>query len=271
MITIYEDYADEPEDTFLPLPKELACEFYALEMDSYAADINFFETLLPRRGTFLEMGCGTGRITRRLAGAKETDRTVIGMDISMPMLQRARQRRHPGENSVRYLCMDMVKPAFAILFDVILIPYNTLNLLGTANKITACLNGCRSFLQPGGTLLVQLFIPTEDFIGRRKTFQFQMFDRPGGGKIIKEIVKQYDPQSQSVRIEERFRVRPMQAGPAREDWHSIYTVAGFSADQWLDFFRKTGFTPTAIYGDYSGGRYEKNTSSSTFIVTLTLP
>lgn len=270
MITIYEDYADEPEDIFLPLPKELACEFYALEMEGYATDINFFERLLSRQGTFLEMGCGTGRIARRLAEKKETNRFVIGMDNSMPMLQRARQRRHHGPGSVRYLCMDMVRPAFAILFDVILIPYHTLNLLDTTEKITACLNGCRSLLWPGGTLLVQLFIPTEDFIGRKMTFQFQMFDRPGGGKIIKEIVKHYDPLSQSVRIEERFRVRPMQDGPAKEDWHSIYTIAGFSADQWLDFFRTAGFTPTAMYGDYSGGRYEKNNSSSTFIVTLTL-
>ncbi len=270
MITIYEDYADEPEDIFLPLPDELACEFYALEMDSYAADINFFEPLLPRQGAFLEMGCGTGRIAHRLAGTKKTDRFVIGMDISMPMLQRARQRRHPDKGSVHYLCMDMIKPAFAILFDVILIPYNTLNLLGTANKITACLNGCREILQPGGTLLLQLFIPTEDFIARKKTFQFQMFDRPGGGKIIKEIVRQYDPQSQSVRIEERFRVRPMQANLAKEDWHSIYTVAGLSADQWLYFFQKTGFTPTAMYGDYSGSWYEKHAHSSTFIATFTL-
>lgn len=270
MVTIYEDYADEPEDIFLPLPETLACELYALEMDSFADDINFFEPLLPRRGTFLEMGCGTGRIARRLAGKKKTDRFVIGMDISMPMLQLARQRRHPHEGSVRYLCMDMVKPAFATLFDVILIPYNTLNLLLTADKITACLNGCRELLLPGGTLLVQLFIPTDDFIERKKTFQFQMFDRPEGGKIIKEIIKQYDPQSQSVRIEERFRVRPMQAGLAKEDWHSIYTVAGLSADQWLYFFQKTGFTPTAMYGDYYGSRYEKHAHSSTFIATLTL-
>jgi ubiquinone/menaquinone biosynthesis C-methylase UbiE len=270
MVTIYADYADEPEDIFLPLPEELACELYALEMESYVADINFIEPLLPRRGAFLEMGCGTGRITRRLAEKKETDRLVIGMDISMSMLQMARQRRRPDENAVEYLCMDMVKPAFAILFDVILIPYNTLNLLGTADKISACLNGCREILRPGGTLFVQLFIPTEDFIKRKKTFQFQMFDRPGGGKIIKEIVKQYHPQSRSVHIEERFRIRPMQAGPANEDWHSIYTAAGFSADQWIDFFQKNGFIPTAMYKDYYGSRYTKSAHSSTFIATLTL-
>ncbi len=85
--------------------------------------------------------------------------------------------------------MDMVTPAFSIRFDAILIAYNTLNLLGSEEKILACLQGCKNSLRPQGKLLVQLFIPTEDFIQQKKTFQFQMFDRPGGGKIIKEILQ----------------------------------------------------------------------------------
>ncbi len=67
MVTIYQDYNDEPKDVFLSLPEQLACEFYALEMDSYTADIAFFEKLLPQQGNFLELGCGTGRIARKLS------------------------------------------------------------------------------------------------------------------------------------------------------------------------------------------------------------
>jgi ubiquinone/menaquinone biosynthesis C-methylase UbiE len=272
MVTIYQDYGDEPKDIFLSLPEELACEFYGLEMDSYTADTDFFEPLLPQQGTFLELGCGTGRIARKLAGLSGPaglSRFVIGIDISIPMLRLATQRQHPSERSLCYLCMDMVQLAFSINFDAILIPYNTLNLLGSEDKIIQCLQGCRKFLQPGGKLLVQLFVPTEDFIRQKKTFQFQMFDRPGGGKIIKEILKQYQPQSQSVHIEERFRVRPIQEGEAKEDWNSTYTIAGFSADQWLSIFSKTGFIPTNICGDYSGSPYHRSTTS-TLLATLTL-
>lgn len=272
MVTIYQDYNDEPEDIFLPLPEELACAFYALEMDSYTADTDFFEPLLPRHGTFLELGCGTGRIARKLVGPggpSAPSRLVIGIDISIPMLQLAARNQQPSRRSLSYLCMDMVQLAFSIKFDAILIPYNTLNLLGSQDKINQCLNGCRNALQPGGKLLVQLFVPSEEFIRQNKTFQFQMFDRPGGGKIIKEILKQYEPQSQLVLIEERFRVRPMQEGEAKEDWNKNYTIAGFSADQWLSLFTTAGFTPTNIHGDYSGSHYHQSTSS-TLLLSLTL-
>jgi SAM-dependent methyltransferase len=269
MVAMYQDYDDEPEDIFLPLPEDLACEFYALEMDGFTADADFFERLLPRQGAFLELGCGTGRITGKLAGTEGSNRFIIGIDISLPMLRLAGRRQQPSKCSLRYFCMDMVRLAFSTHFATILIPYNTLNLLGSEDKIILCLEGCRNSLQPGGTLLVQLFVPTDDFIRRQKTFQFQMFDRPGGGKIIKEIRKQYEPQSQSVHIEERFRVRPMQEGQKNEDWNSIYAVAGFSAGQWLGIFKKAGFTPINIYGDYSGGPYNSSISS-TLILTLTL-
>jgi SAM-dependent methyltransferase len=269
MVTIYQDYDDEPEDSFLPLPEDLACRFYALEMDGYTADAEFFLPLLPRRGTFLELGCGTGRITGKIATQEGVSRYIIGIDTSISMLRLARRKRHPSGQPLHYLCMDMVQLAFSIQFDAILIPYNTLNLLRTEDNILECLRGCGRLLRPGGMLLIQIFIPTEDFIRRKKTFQFQMFDRPGGGKIIKEIIKHHAPRTQSIHIEERFRVRPMREGQAKEDWHTTYTVAGFSADQWLRLFGDIGFSPTNIYGDYAGRPWHE-APSSTLIATLTL-
>ncbi len=267
MVTIYQDYDDEPEDVFQPLPEHLACSFYALEMDGYTADIDFFKPLLPKQGAILELGCGTGRIARRLTGSNCPDRHVIGIDISLPMLHLAMHADHSCADKLCYICMDMTRLAFLIDFAAILIPYNTLNLLGSEEKIMQCLNSCRNLLQPGGKLLVQLFVPSKEFIRQQKTFQFQMFDRPEGGKVIKEIRKHYTPHTQSVQIEERFRVRPMQAGKANEDWHRIYTIAGFSADRWLALFSKAGFARTDISGDYSGGWYDKATSSTLVAVS----
>lgn len=269
MVTIYQDYSDEPEDVFLPIPEDLACRFYALEMDGFTEDIEFFEGLLPRQGTFLELGCGTGRIAQKLAEVEPFDRRIIGIDISIPMLQLASRRRQSSKNLPGYICMDMVQLAFSIDFDAILIPYNTLNLLNSENKIIECLNGCRKYLKPGAIMLVQLFIPDESFIRQRKTFQFQMFDRPEGGKIIKELIRQYEPHSQSVQIEERYRVRPLPAEKIKEDWNSVYSVAGFSVDKWLSLFSEAGFSTINAYGDYSGCHYQ-GSPSSTLIVHLTL-
>jgi len=269
MVTIYQDYGDEPEDSFLPLPEELASEFYALEMDGYTADIEYFAQQLPHGGSVLELGCGTGRVTARLTGTAGPDRLVIGIDISMPMLQRAIRRKQTSDQQLNYLCMDMVHLAFAKQFSTILIPYNTLNVLRTEEKILACLNGCRHALKTGGRLIVQLFTPSFKFIQQEKTFQFQLFDRPAGGRIIKEILKRYQPRTRTVHIEERFRVRPMQQGFDNEDYNTTYTIAGFSAEQWISLFGKAGFSVITICGDYAANPYN-GSASSTLLATLTL-
>lgn len=245
MVKIYRDYADEPDDIFLPLPEELACDFYRLEMEDFREDIVFYKKVLPERGRILEMGCGTGRVACRIA---EKNRPVTGMDISMPMLRLAALKKSAH---CRFVCMDMTAPGFRRSFDTILIPYNTLNLLRQEDRILSCLDGCNAALHPGGTLIVQVFVPPDDFLRQgRSTFQFQMFDRPGGGRIIKEILKKPRPQSQTLEIEERFRVRPMQKGLANEDYNSIYEIAAFPLDRWLLMFGRTGFSPENIWGSY---------------------
>ena len=269
MVTIYQNYDEEPEDIFQPLPEQLACTFYALEMDTYTADIDFLIPLLSQPGSILELGCGTGRIARRLAETDSSERLVIGIDLSLPMLHLARQADRSVAQKLCYLCMDMTQLAFLIKFAAVLIPYNTLNLLGSEDKIMECLYGCKSCLQPGGRFVVQLFVPGKEFNRQQKTFQFQIFNRPEGGKLIKEIRKHFLPQTQSVQIEERFRVRPMQAEKANEDWQRIYTIAGFSADRWLTLFSQAGFTQLHIFGDCFGNCYD-NTTSSTLLAVFTL-
>lgn len=272
MVTIYRNYDEEPKDVFEPLPESLAATFYALEMDNFRADIDFFQTLLPKWGKLLELGCGSGRIADRLAAwppGTGADRKIVGIDTSLQMLHLAKRRSLNSPISAQYLCMDMLQPAFAIKFDAILIAYNTLNLLVSENNILHCLNHCCNLLQPHGTLLIQLFIPGEELVRRRKTFQFQIFDRPEGGKLIKEIKKEYLPDCRSVQVEERFRVRPLPGTSARQDWQKSYSVAAFAAEHWLHLFNRAGFSPINIYGDYAGSPYRES-SGSTLIAHLSL-
>ena len=91
MVTIYRDYQDEPDDVFLNLPEDLAASFYALEMENFSEDCVFFDKVLPEHGSVLEMGCGTGRVARRLA---RKNRPITGIDISLPILRLATQHQH---------------------------------------------------------------------------------------------------------------------------------------------------------------------------------
>jgi SAM-dependent methyltransferase len=261
MVTIYRDYQDEPADVFLSLPEDLACSLYALEMENFSEDCSFFEKILPGRGAVLEMGCGTGRVARYLA---KKDQPITGIDISLPMLQLAGQHQHPY---CSFLCMDMMATAFKRPFDAILIPYNTLNILTDKERILRCLLSCEEILRERGIIIVQLFIPTRDFLdNHRTTFQFQMFDRPSGGRIIKEILKRYLPESQTMRLEERFRIRPMQQGIANVDYRAITSIAAFNLATWLSIFARANFTPEHIWGSYACTPYDATLSACCLLV-----
>ncbi|MBU1564269.1 MAG: class I SAM-dependent methyltransferase [Proteobacteria bacterium] len=261
MVTIYQDYQDEPGDVFLPLPEDLAAGLYALEMENFSEDSVFFAKVLPQHGAILEMGCGTGRVARYLANE---NRTLTGIDISLPMLRLAAKHLHPH---CSFYCMDMLAPAFRKPFDAIFIPYNTLNLLTTRERIFHCLLGCQKNLHGEGTLIVQLFIPTKAFLDTNRTiFQFQMFDRPGGGRIIKEILKKYLPESETILLEERYRIRPMQKGLVNEDFHAVSSIAAFALPHWLTLFAEANFTPQHIWGTYACGPYDATASSCCLLV-----
>lgn len=256
MTTVYQSYEDEPDPLFLPLPEDLACLLYGLEMDAFTADIAFYEKALPAGGAILEMGCGTGRVARALAGS---NRPVTGIDISLPMVRQAREFLSPH---CTFLCMDMLAPAFSRPFEAIVIPYNTLNLFPAKDQILRSLTSCKTLLKAEGVLLVHLFIPTEEFRGSGKTtFQFQLFDRPEGGRIVKEILKSYLPESQTVVLEERFRIRPMQKGQQNKDYRRITTLAGYSLDQWLALFAEAGFVADQLWGSFDWRPYDPVLSS----------
>ena len=106
MATIYADYGDEPEDEFIPLPPFLACSYYDLEMDSFEDDIIFYNSRLPEQAHILELGSGSARVGSKLLSDK---RRVIGLDISIDMLRKARDRNLPGLQTV---AMDMTEFAF---------------------------------------------------------------------------------------------------------------------------------------------------------------
>lgn len=251
---IYGDYDQEPEDSFEPLPEELYCRFYDLEMEGYTEDARFWVDRLPM-GHLLELGCGSGRLSRYLAQA---ERSILGIDRSAIMLRRAREKNMPLSSSPTYVQMDMCCLAFSCRrrFDALLIPYNTLNLLADAGQPAACLAACHPLLAANGRLAVQLYIFNRKFLKtKEKTFQFQLFDLPDGGRLIKEIRKWYNPLRCQVEVEERYRVRPMQQGKKKRDYAITYPLSPFTEEMIVPLFAENGWHLEDSWGDFQGKPY----------------
>lgn len=252
----------EPDEIFLPLSAGRYAEFYAMEMDGFTEDIHFYKTHCGKASSILELGCGTGRISRALAKA---GCRVTGIDISLEMLKQAGNH---SLNPQSFICMDMTAMAFRADFDHILIPYNTLNLLKNIPLITRCLQQVYRYLRPGGSLLLQLHIPDGEIIemnGKRR-FQFQVFPLPQRpGKLIKETLRSYDNTTREIRMEERYRVRPTGSNTSREDFNHVLHLAGFPVRQWLNILTQSGFPNYTLFGDYNSGPFNRDTDSTLLI------
>jgi len=237
------DSHKEPDELFLPLTSERYCQFYDMEMADFHADLTFYRERITAPGAVLELGCGSGRLCRQLAA---TGAAVTGIDLSLSMLRLATLQARPN---ISYLCMDMTALALSRQFDTVIIPYHTLNLLVTEERIKKCLEQLKTVLKKDGRLLLQLFIPDQTFLalGPKRIFQFQIFEQPGGGKVIKETRRGY--ADEQIILEERYRIRPRQPGADNEDLSHTLHLAAFPVGKWQGLLHDAGFR---IHQQFSG-------------------
>ncbi|MDH4320591.1 MAG: class I SAM-dependent methyltransferase [Desulfobulbaceae bacterium] len=223
--------------------------FYELELAGFRDDLPFYLKHLPGSpATVLELGCGTGRLGRALAQAGHQ---VTGIDLSHSMLRRALERQDADTDNPRYCCMDMTSIGLSCRFDAVVVPYHTMNLLTGEGEVDRCLAQIRPLLAEGGRLLLQLFVPAlaHATLAQKKQFQFMIFDRANGSKVIKEILKWREAGSTLINLRETYRIR-YQPDRVNEDWQYDYQILGIDAEAWQDHLAKAGFAVTARYGDY---------------------
>jgi len=130
---VYDQFMDEtPYDTW--------CENIVRELCAH--DI--------KDGLVLELGCGTGCMTERLA-AKGYD--MIGIDLSDEMLDLAAAKKDESGNDILYLNQDM--RAFELYGTVraVVSVCDSVNYLLCEEDLTACFKLVNNYLDPGGIFL----------------------------------------------------------------------------------------------------------------------
>src|SRR5882724_778740 len=90
-------------------------------------DVEIYAGLAPAGGSFLELGCGTGRLAFALA---ERGFTVTGVDIAPAMLAQAAAKQADAEpelaRRVEFKRADMTVLDLKRTFDAVICPYFTL-------------------------------------------------------------------------------------------------------------------------------------------------
>ncbi len=125
----------------LPAAVEIYSHDHLTPLEAYV-----IETFLSDPGCILELGCGAGRLTGHMRGP---GRRIVASDISMPMLERARDR---FSNVALVRADACVLPHPSEHFDAVFFGFNGLDCLLPLDRRRRCLEEIYRVLRPGGRL-----------------------------------------------------------------------------------------------------------------------
>ena len=126
--------------------------WHDLECGAYDLDLPFWRRLAERApGPVLDVGAGTGRVTLDLAARGVT---VVALDADPSLAETLRERA--AGLPVEVVVADAREFALGRRFSLVLVPMQTLQLLGGADGRAAFLRCASDHLEPGGLLAAAL-------------------------------------------------------------------------------------------------------------------
>jgi SAM-dependent methyltransferase len=135
--------------------------WHDLECGGYAEDLPLWRELAAAAGgPVLDVGAGTGRVALDLAGRGHP---VVALDREPALVAALRERAARAGAPVEAVCADARDFALGRRFPLVLVPMQTVQLLGGAGGRAAFLRCARAHLEPGGLLAVALADALEGF------------------------------------------------------------------------------------------------------------
>lgn len=213
-------------------------------------DVGFWRRLaLASGGRVLELGCGTGRVILPLGRAGAP---VVGVDLSAPMLDRARSRvrrlrsgRKPAlvRGDIRAL------PFGSSQFHLVAAPYGILQSLLAEADLSAALRSVARVLAPGGRFVTELVADLPSWREYRNRTRLSGW-RPGRKAHVTLVESvQQDPRRGLTLFHQDFVERRGRTVTRRRFALAFRTL---SLPQMARRLEKSGLTVTARLGSYLG-------------------
>jgi SAM-dependent methyltransferase len=132
----------------------------------------------PRKGDrVIDLGCGFGDTTQRLAELVGADGEATGVDVSEPFIELARREaEEAGAANVRFAVADVQATEFEESFDY---AFSRMGIMFFANPVQA-LRNVRQALSPGGTICAVVWRRKLDnqWVSRAEDVVAKYLDRP---------------------------------------------------------------------------------------------
>ncbi len=136
----------------------LSAYYDRLNGADYKKYASFIEKVFRKHGSgkeslLLDLACGTGKLTCELA-SRGFD--MIGADISLEMLNVARDRAYDAELGVLWLCQDMREFELYGTVDAIICSLDGVSYLPEREDVLSCFKLVRNYLNPGALFIFDI-------------------------------------------------------------------------------------------------------------------
>ncbi|MFO1518402.1 MAG: class I SAM-dependent methyltransferase [bacterium] len=176
--------------------------FYDLEFAERKQDLAFYlKWARPtEKGKVLELACGTGRIMIPLC-LMGTE--VIGLDLSLPMLEQAMKKSESLRLSIEWAHQDAADFRLPSRFDRIFMATNALQHLVELPHLQSFFSSIHRHLNPNGLFIFDVFNPNLSKLLRKpdERYLHKTFKDLENRQIRVEACSEYDPVRQIFSFE----------------------------------------------------------------------
>ena len=234
-------------------PDKLYAELYDVSVPDWDGELDFYRDLgreaKARGQSVLEVACGTGRVTLRLA---QEGVDIVGMDLDEEMLTVARKKSDSVPN-VRWEEGDMRTFDLGAKFGLILVPGHSFQFMLTPEDQVQALENFQHHLLPGGKLVVHLDHQDLTWLGSLNGTFEQGGDavHPQTGRTIRRASAwTYERATQTATVISRWEEIGGN-GSVSQTWNSkpkaLHCVFRFEMEHLL---APAGFEERSVYGDF---------------------
>ena len=184
--------------------------------------------------TILDLGCGTGNHTLRLAARGYE---VVGIDRSPEMLAEADRKAHEQGVTAHFQQADIRNVSLRKTFDAVLMMFAVLGYQTDEADVRRVMRSARQHMHPDGLLLFDVWHGPA-VLAQRPEERVRTIEQDGS-TWVRRSSGRLDEQQHCCRVE--FHLRHMQDGKTLEETEECHTMRYFFREEIVLFLKDSGF------------------------------
>lgn len=237
---------------------KLSTEVYGVDkpIGTSFGDVEFYlERLAGVKGRILEPATGTGRM---LVPLLEHEFAVDGFDSSLHMLEMCKKNCEARGLQPNLFEADMETFSLGTEYEAIIIPAGTFLLLHEREASLRALKNFHRHLKPGGKLIVDLYLPTDNEVGHSTLRSWEIED----GEIItlETTINEIDQINQFSVAHHRYE--RWKRGNLLDTELERFAMRWYGVEEFRTILENHGFRDIVISADYAYGKYPDNQKQS---------